>query len=434
MRKLAEISLRGISPETVIQNSQPPEPMETPGYSKAKAILEMASQTKTADARIPLPTVRPSAPGISLRVKSDPSKIQDMVAKATAKQKALASAPPLDHSPQNLKSLKEYPDQKLFPQWKALDEDHGVSSRAQSVVGKFKNVIASVEKTASRHAGSPATLPQIEKLLEKHKEDDSIERQKRLAGYMLAGGGSANFVAAKVINSARNVTGFHPPKPGASKLELAATLAGMASGAAEAYRRSRKAKKKTAEATTPGMQLSASKAVGRLKQETGENVGKTPQQQIRGRLMGKKFVRHEKVAMAHGSEELDRVRAVVLTREDTRAAADVLFGEKALDARRKEREMVAKLFLQAPAAQTMTPMLQKEASIEELAPNTVSFLEKNAKALGITEAQMRYPELLKVAAGRAADVPVHSAIGSKRAVQPTSGPTPTQSQGSGGSA
>lgn len=48
LRKIAEISLHGLSPGTVLEKSQPPPPMETPGLSKAQAILDRAQSTKTA--------------------------------------------------------------------------------------------------------------------------------------------------------------------------------------------------------------------------------------------------------------------------------------------------------------------------------------------------------------------------------------------------
>lgn len=46
--KIAEISLNGLSPQTIMERSQPPPPMETPGLSKAQAILDRAQTIKTA--------------------------------------------------------------------------------------------------------------------------------------------------------------------------------------------------------------------------------------------------------------------------------------------------------------------------------------------------------------------------------------------------
>lgn len=46
--KIAEFNLRGISTETIMEKGQPPPPMETPGFDKARNILSMAAQTKTA--------------------------------------------------------------------------------------------------------------------------------------------------------------------------------------------------------------------------------------------------------------------------------------------------------------------------------------------------------------------------------------------------
>jgi len=46
--KIAAFNTRGLSPETVMAGSQPPPPMETAGFNKARDILGRASQTKTA--------------------------------------------------------------------------------------------------------------------------------------------------------------------------------------------------------------------------------------------------------------------------------------------------------------------------------------------------------------------------------------------------
>lgn len=51
LAKIAAFSMKGLSPETVLEKSQPPPPMETPGFDKARNILSIASQTKTAAAK-----------------------------------------------------------------------------------------------------------------------------------------------------------------------------------------------------------------------------------------------------------------------------------------------------------------------------------------------------------------------------------------------
>ena len=71
----------------------------------------------------------------------------------------------------------------------------------------------------------------------------------------------------------------------------------------------------------------------------------------------------KKIAVGNmGEEELERLQRTVLTREDTRAEADLLFGAPAKDMRNADRGMLHKLFVQAPAAVTMAPNLQKNAS------------------------------------------------------------------------
>lgn len=129
----------------------------------------------------------------------------------------------------------------------------------------------------------------------------------------------------------------------------------------------------------------------------------------------------KKQGAAFGEEELTRFKRIVRTRDETRAEADVLFGRTAVEQRKTERAAMEKLFTQFPAAQTMTPSLQKESS----AKNVEAFFAKLATP-NPTEAQKRYPELLKAAA-----LPT-PALNKKAPVfqggtTPTSGPTQTQS-------
>lgn len=71
----------------------------------------------------------------------------------------------------------------------------------------------------------------------------------------------------------------------------------------------------------------------------------------------------KKIAVGNmGEEELERLQRTVLTRDDTRAEADLLFGAPAKDMRNTDRKLLGKLFVQAPAAVTMAPNLQKNAS------------------------------------------------------------------------
>jgi hypothetical protein len=71
----------------------------------------------------------------------------------------------------------------------------------------------------------------------------------------------------------------------------------------------------------------------------------------------------QKIAVGNmGEEELERVQRTVLTRDETRAEADLLFGEYAKDMRKEDRALLEKLFAQTPAAVTMAPNLQKNAS------------------------------------------------------------------------
>jgi hypothetical protein len=113
----------------------------------------------------------------------------------------------------------------------------------------------------------------------------------------------------------------------------------------------------------------------------------------------------KKIAVSNlGEEELSRFKRVVRTRNETRAEADELFGETAKKQRKTENEMMMKLFEQFPASVTMQPSLQKVSTVEDLdkyfgeEPNSTkhvdAYFEKRAY---LTDAQKRYPELLKAA-------------------------------------
>lgn len=207
-----------------------------------------------------------------------------------------------------------------------------------------------------------------------------------------------------------------------------------------------------------------------------------------------------------GAEELARVSRYMKTRSETRAEADVLFGNTAKKMRAEDRKKLEKLFVQAPAAVTMAPNLQKEAGdmphfteqdrpakVKEIyralkrdnpnmpaevkariasrkgkkspesrkppetggpaykaplhfehkggkykasseqtsmTPNIDAFLEKLSEA-SLTEAQRRYPELMKVAYANAT---TKTPSLKKRSPTDITGPGPVKSDLSGGSA
>lgn len=75
----------------------------------------------------------------------------------------------------------------------------------------------------------------------------------------------------------------------------------------------------------------------------------------------------KKIAVGNmGEEELARLVQIRLTRDDTRAEADLLFGGPAKDMRKADRGLLEKLFVQTPASVTMAPNLQKSASASPL--------------------------------------------------------------------
>lgn len=90
-----------------------------------------------------------------------------------------------------------------------------------------------------------------------------------------------------------------------------------------------------------------------------------------------------------GAEEVAQMKAKVLTRAATRAEADLLFHHKATGIAAANQKRLKELFVQADGAETMAPSLAKTAAVDQ-------FFDKVASA-NLTEAQVRYPELLKVA-------------------------------------
>jgi hypothetical protein len=137
----------------------------------------------------------------------------------------------------------------------------------------------------------------------------------------------------------------------------------------------------------------------------------------------------EKIAMSNlGEEELTRLRMMLNSRAETRASADVLFGDGPRRARKEAREMINKLFVMAPANITQNPNLQKESS----ARNVKAFFEK-ISSMFITDAQRRYPELLKVSAVKTADESIQKKAPNLKNDDPAR-KIPVRSSLSGGSA
>lgn len=104
-----------------------------------------------------------------------------------------------------------------------------------------------------------------------------------------------------------------------------------------------------------------------------------------------------------GEEELAQARRKIMTRAETRAEADEMFGDTAKQMRVSEQGMMQRLFEQWAARDTMQPSLVKTSSVK----NISQFFEKLGTA-HLTEAQRRYPELLKVAgpSSKGASTPV----------------------------
>lgn len=148
---------------------------------------------------------------------------------------------------------------------------------------------------------------------------------------------------------------------------------------------------------------------------------------------------------AQDREELDRFHMQLQTKVDTQAALEHHLSHT-VSTREKERASARKLFRQAQVATTMAPSLQPDmltpppeptpdvgptpVKLASIAPNVDAWFEKNASSL-LTDAQQRYPELLKVAAG------VQTVPNLKRGkvtAAMTPGATPVQSGLAGGSA
>jgi hypothetical protein len=146
-----------------------------------------------------------------------------------------------------------------------------------------------------------------------------------------------------------------------------------------------------------------------------------------------------KIAVGNlGAEELAQFKWTVRNRSDTQMEADALFGKNP-EVRKKDRAILEKLFIQTPASTTNAPNLQKTAGVKCTCPKTNCPACKKQKTSAIdaytaqhekaklSSAQVRYPELLKVAA----PAPI---LPKKINTDAKTGPTPAQSSLAGGSA
>jgi hypothetical protein len=158
----------------------------------------------------------------------------------------------------------------------------------------------------------------------------------------------------------------------------------------------------------------------------------------------------KRAGMAPNNDHREKFHMMLNTRLETDLEFRDLFIDAAKDMRKGDRAKMKQLFVQFPTVITMSPNLtadipepprtpepdpfrpgqkgmvplNKAASV---APSVDAWFEKNASAF-LTEAQRRYPELLKVAADTR-PVPVEKKVAIKG-----SGATGRQSNLSGGSA
>ena len=143
-----------------------------------------------------------------------------------------------------------------------------------------------------------------------------------------------------------------------------------------------------------------------------------------------------------GEEELAQTIMKIRTRATARVEAEALFPHGS-ENRKGDVDLLRSLFVQAPAATTMSPqLLSKQAAVEEeyfnysplLTPHLDEFF-KTAEVSQLTEAQKKYPELLKAAAAPGVgSVPSPISKQTRKATSESKGgTTPAQSSLSGGS-
>jgi hypothetical protein len=102
----------------------------------------------------------------------------------------------------------------------------------------------------------------------------------------------------------------------------------------------------------------------------------------------------KKIAVGNlGQEEKDQFRAKTISRAQTRAEADALFTHKATEIASDNQKYLKQHFVQAPGAET-APTLAKTAAVDLF----FTLLPEKIAEAQLTDAQRRYPELLKVAA------------------------------------
>jgi hypothetical protein len=137
-----------------------------------------------------------------------------------------------------------------------------------------------------------------------------------------------------------------------------------------------------------------------------------------------------------GEEELTRLRMGRQSLGDVENTLRVLFGSESVkNLKKSDVKKIEDLFVMHGANITQAPNLTKEAK----APATAAFFQKLSTA-HLTQAQLRYPELLKVSSSAAASTPSSTSSSTPTPnLKPikrdrAQGPIPTQSMMAGGAA
>jgi hypothetical protein len=174
--KISEISLSGLSTETTLQNSQPPPPMESPGFQKARAILDMMggdAKEKLSYSYYNNQFPRLAKGGLQGEPTPPPDKIDKLKSLgahvlagggagrfasefspkgATPKERFIGTAVGAGLGAAEY-ARKRYRIAKLKKQSQAIVESPGISLRSGQQVGKFANKIHGGPGIKSQIAG-----------------------------------------------------------------------------------------------------------------------------------------------------------------------------------------------------------------------------------------------------------------------------------------
>lgn len=263
LEKVSAFNTMGLAPETVLEKSQPPPPMETAGFEKARNILERAAQTKTAASR-QIQRALPGQPGIGKLThqgdNSQPEQVKSVAGYGLAGLGAGAAVHKAYSSAPSIHAAMSHPDLSAAQRFASSARVNNIGHKMMlggAAAGAGYGVYRAVKKSRmAKQAMSPDAK-------------------------MLAAMGATGLAAGGL--------GFGAGlKKGRKETAEAISMAQSHGSDPKRWPLSKKAViEKTATIASPALALKASKQVGKAR-VTPSASGPSINTQIRGQLIGKK--------------------------------------------------------------------------------------------------------------------------------------------------